>query len=327
MAFYRNLILIALVLAFAVMSLGTYARLSDAGLGCTGWPDCYGKPTPHLAVSASKGERVVHRDGSASSPKAWTDAAHRYLAGALGGLLLLIAVQGWRRRREIRCGFGLPLILLGLIVLQALLGTGLAMKLLKPLIVSAHLLGSMAILSLLFWLWLRERTQFSHAYFARVDHLRGVAMIGLFLVIAQIALGGWVSTNYAALACTDFPQCQGQWVPVMDFANGFALHRDLGETASGAVLPTAALTAIHWTHRLVALVMMLYLGRLVLRLMRSPGYIDMGLMVGGALLLQVALGAGNVFLSLPLAWAVAHSAGAVLLLFSMVLLNYRIRRR
>jgi cytochrome c oxidase assembly protein subunit 15 len=327
MMFYRNLILVALVLTFVVVSLGAYVRLSDAGLGCPDWPGCYGKLTPHLASDAINAELSVRPDGPVSHAKAWKEMAHRYLAGTLGVLVLFIAVLGWRGRHETRGGFGLPLILLGLIVFQALLGMWTVTKLLKPLIVSSHLLGGMATLSLLLWLWLRERTQFSHAYFARVDHLRSGAMIGLFLVIIQIALGGWVSTNYAALACTDFPLCQGQWMPVMDFEHGFTLHRELGETASGALLPMTALTAIHWMHRLMALVVTLYLSWLVWRLMRTPGYTDMGLAVGGLLILQLSLGISNIFLSLPLTLAVAHNAGAALLLSSMVLLNYRIRRR
>jgi cytochrome c oxidase assembly protein subunit 15 len=136
-----------------------------------------------------------------------------------------------------------------------------------------------------------------------------------------------VSTNYAALACTDFPLCQGMWKPPMNFEHGFTLHRELGETASGDLLPMAALTAIHWVHRVMALIITLYLGWLVLRLLRAPGYAGVGLAVGGLLALQVSLGIGNVLLNLPLAVAVAHNAGAALLLTSMVWLNYRVRRR
>jgi cytochrome c oxidase assembly protein subunit 15 len=188
-------------------------------------------------------------------------------------------------------------------------------------------LGGLATLSLLLWLWLRERGQASYAYFARADHLRGSAALGLALVATQIAFGGWVSTNYAALACTDFPLCQGMWKPPMNFEHGFTLHRELGETASGDLLPMAALTAIHWVHRVMALIITLYLGWLVLRLLRAPGYAGVGLAVGGLLALQVSLGIGNVLLNLPLAVAVAHNAGAALLLTSMVWLNYRVRRR
>ncbi len=327
MTLYRNLILAALILTFAVVSLGAYVRLSDAGLGCPDWPGCYGKLTPHHAADAINAELAERPDGPVSHAKAWKEMVHRYFAGALGLLVLAIALLGWRGQRDTRGGPGLPLVLLILITFQALLGMWTVTQLLKPLVVSAHLLGGMATLSLLLWLWLRERGQSSHAYYARADHLRGTAALGLALVVTQIALGGWVSTNYAALACTDFPLCQGVWMPPMDFEHGFTLHRELGETASGELLPMAALTAIHWVHRAMALIVTLYLGWLVLRLLRTPGYAGVGLAVGGLLTLQVSLGISNVVFSLPLGLAVAHNAGAALLLASMVLLNYQVRRR
>ena len=327
MTLYRNLILAALILAFGVVSLGAYVRLSDAGLGCPDWPGCYGKLTPLHAAEAINAELAERPDGPVSHAKAWKEMVHRYAAGTLGLLVLGIAMLGWRGRRETVGGPSLPLLLLGLIVFQALLGMWTVTQLLKPLVVTAHLLGGMATLSLLLWLRLREHSQASHVYFARVDHLRGSAVMGLVLVVTQIALGGWVSSNYAALACTDFPLCQGVWMPPMDFEHGFTLHRELGETASGELLPLAALTAIHWVHRVMALIVTLYLGWLVLRLLRTPGYAGLGLAVGGLLVLQVALGISNVLLSLPLVVAVAHNAGAALLLAHLVLLNYRVRRR
>ncbi len=326
MTTYRKFILAALILAFGVVALGAYVRLSDAGLGCPDWPGCYGKLTPHNASDAINAELAVRPDGPVSHAKAWKEMVHRYFAGTLGLLILAIVMLAWRGRGETRGGFGLPLLLLGLIVFQAMLGMWTVTKLLKPLIVSSHLLGGMTTLSLLLWLWLRERSQSTHAYYANSDHLRGIAMLGLMLVAVQIGLGGWVSTNYAALACTDFPMCHGAWMPPMDFEQAFTLHRNLGETATGDLLPLTALTAIHWTHRVMALVVTLYLCWLVLRLMRSPGYAVMGLVIGGLLVLQVSLGISNVLLGLPLAVAVAHNAGAALLLSSLVLLNYRIRR-
>jgi heme a synthase len=327
MTFYRNLILAALILALGVVTLGAYVRLSDAGLGCPDWPGCYGKLTPHHAADAINAELAERPDGPVSHAKAWKEMVHRYAAGTLGLLVLGIAVLGWRGRREARGGPALPLLLLGLIVFQALLGMWTVTKLLKPLIVTSHLLGGMSTLALLLWLWLRESSHASHAYFARVDHLRVSAALGLVLVATQIALGGWVSTNYAALACTDFPLCHGAWVPEMDFEHAFTLRRELGETASGDLLPMTALTAIHWAHRVMALIVTLYLGWLALRLVRTPGYAGMGLAVGALLVLQVTLGISNVLLSLPLALAVAHNAGAALLLASLVFLNYRVRRR
>jgi cytochrome c oxidase assembly protein subunit 15 len=324
---YRNLILAALVLTLGVVSLGAYVRLSDAGLGCPDWPGCYGALTPHHAADAINAELAERPDGPVSHAKAWKEMVHRYAAGTLGLLVLGIALLGWHGRRERGGGPGLPLLLLGLIVFQALLGMWTVTQLLKPLVVSAHLLGGMATLSLLLWLWLRERGQAGYVYFARVDHLRASAAFGLVLVVTQIALGGWASSNYAALACTDFPLCQGVWMPPMDFEHGFTLHRELGETASGDLLPMTALTAIHWVHRVMAVIVTLYLGWLAMRLLRTPGYAGMGVAMGGLLVLQVVLGISNVLLSLPLAVAVAHNTGAALLLASLVGLNYRVRRR
>ena len=327
MTMYRNFVLMALILTFGVVSLGAYVRLSDAGLGCPDWPGCYGSITPHLAAESINAELAARPDGPVSHAKAWKEMIHRYFAGTLGLLILAIVILAWRNRRETSAGMGLPVLLLGLIVFQALLGMWTVTKLLKPLIVSAHLLGGMATLSLLLWLWLNERNRNAHAYYARVDHLRFGALLGLILVVVQIVLGGWVSTNYAALACTDFPMCQAEWVPAMNFEHAFTLHRELGETASGELLPLTALTAIHWVHRLMALIVTVYLAWLALRLLRTPGYAGMGLMIGMALALQVTLGISNVLLSLPLALAVAHNAGAAFLLSSLVMLNHRVRRR
>ena len=327
MSSYRTLILLTLILALGVVSLGAYVRLSDAGLGCPDWPGCYGHLTPHHAAEKIDAALSQAPHGPVSHAKAWKEMAHRYLAGTLGLLVLAIAVAGWRLRREAYGSPMLPMLLLALIVFQALLGMWTVTRLLKPLIVTAHLLGGMATVSLLLWLWLRERGQSAHAYFAQASHLRGAATLGLLLVIVQIALGGWVSTNYAALACTDFPRCQGQWVPPMDFEHAFTLHRELGETATGELLPMAALTAIHWVHRLMALVVTLFLAVLVARLLRAPGYAALGLAIAGLLVWQVSLGISNVLFSLPLSLAVAHNAGAAWLLCALVWLNFRVRRR
>ncbi|MFN3543509.1 MAG: COX15/CtaA family protein [Thiobacillus sp.] len=324
MTFYRGLILASLILALGVVSLGAYVRLSDAGLGCPDWPGCYGKLTPLHAAEQIEAELAASPGGPVSHAKAWKEMVHRYAAGTLGLMVLAIAVLGWRLRAEAAGGPALPVFLLALIVFQALLGMWTVTLLLKPYVVTAHLLGGMATLSLLLWLWLRERGRSDRAYYARVDHLRGPARVALLLVIVQIALGGWVSTNYAALACTDYPLCQGQWLPEMDFAHAFTLRRELGETATGELLSMASLTAIHWMHRLMALVVFLYVGWLGVRLLRTPGYVCFGIAVGGLLVLQVSLGISNVLFSLPLALAVAHNIGAAMLLASVVWLNHRV---
>jgi len=327
MTSYRTLILVALILTLGVVSLGAYVRLSDAGLGCPDWPGCYGKITPLHAAEHIDAELVERPDGPVSHAKAWKEMVHRYFAGALGLMVLAIAVMAWRRRNDGAGGVGLPLLLLALIIFQALLGMWTVTKLLKPLVVTAHLLGGMATLALLVWLWLREKGRSTQAYYARAAHLRTGALLGLVLVVVQIALGGWVSTNYAALACSDFPMCQGMWLPPMDFEHAFTLHRELGETASGELLSMQSLTAIHWVHRVMALIVTLYLGWLVVRLLRTPAYAGVAVIVGALLVLQVSLGISNVLLSLPLGLAVAHNTGAALLLASMVWLNYRVSRR
>ncbi len=327
MNLYRKLVLAALLLTLVLVSLGAYVRLSDAGLGCPDWPGCYGKLTPGHAAAAIDAELAARPHGPVSHAKAWKEMVHRYVAGTLGLLVLAIAALAWRLRRDTAGTPLLPTFLLAVVGFQALLGMWTVTLLLKPLVVTAHLLGGLATLSLLLWLWLRETGRSSHAYFARVDHLRAGATVAVLLVVVQIALGGWVSSNYAALACTDYPLCQGQWRPPMDFAHAFTLRRELGETAAGDLLPLEALTAIHWTHRWMALVVAVYLGWLVLRLLRTPGYAGFGLAIGALLLAQLTLGISNVLLSLPLGVAVAHHAGAALLLCALVWLNHRVRRR
>ena len=327
MSAYKNLILAALLLTFVLVPLGAYVRLSNAGLGCPDWPGCYGQITPHHAADAINAELERNPQGEVSHAKAWKEMVHRYVAGILGLLILAIFVMAWRRRKQVQNGVGLPLALLVVLVFQALLGMWTVTELLKPVIVSAHLLGGMTTLAMLVWLWRRENTGMQRAYFAPVHHLRLAAMLGLFLVIMQIALGGWVSANYAALACTDFPTCQGVWVPRMDFANAYTLHRDLGETANGELLSLTALTAIHWTHRVMALIVTLYLAWLASRLYKISGYAGIASLLLGVLTLQVLLGISNVVFSLPLPIAVAHNAGAALLLAGMVMLNFRVLRR
>lgn len=326
MQVYKKLILAALLLTFFVVSLGAYVRLSDAGLGCPDWPGCYGQITPHHAADNINAALQANPDGVVSHAKAWKEMAHRYFAGTLGLLILGIFVFAWRQRGHTQGGIGLPLALLAVIIFQALLGMWTVTQLLKPVIVTAHLLGGMTTLGLLVWLWRRESAQPRQAYFAPALHLRTAALIGLVLVFLQIALGGWVSANYAALACGDFPTCQGQWWPAMDWVQGFTVHRNLGETASGELLSLHALTAIHLMHRLMALIVTLYLLWLVSRLLKISGYAGIAVMLMATLVVQVLLGISNVLLSLPLAMAVAHNVGAAILLAGMVMLNFKVRR-
>ena len=323
---YKKLILTALLLTFFVVPLGAYVRLTSAGLGCPDWPGCYGEISPHHADDAINAAVQTDPEGDVSHAKAWKEMVHRYFAGALGLLVLAIVIVAWRQRGQTQGGMALPLVLLAMIVFQSLLGMWTVTHLLKPVIVTAHLLGGMTTLALLVWLWRRENAKPRQAYSVPVQHLRTAAMLGLVLVLIQIALGGWVSANYAALACSDFPTCQGLWLPPMDFAQGFTLHRNLGETASGEFLSLHALTAIHWAHRLMALIVTLFLLVLAFRLFRISGYTGIAMMLLVTLAAQVLLGVSNVLFSLPLPVAVAHNVGAALLLAGMVMLNFRVRR-
>ena len=297
MSAYRALCIAALALAFIVVVMGAYVRLSDAGLGCPDWPLCYGKPLP---------AEIADHDALA---KAWKEMGHRYLAGTLGLLIVAIAVVAWRLRRAAP----LATVIVLLVALQATLGKWTVTMLLKPAIVTAHLLGGMATLALLAWLAL---AQWPHAPAPEMRNLRPVAAIALALLAVQIALGGWVSANYAALACPSFPFCPGS----MDFGNAFHVVRELGQTAEGELLSNDALRAIHWTHRLFAVVAfaaVLVAAARAWRLVPRLGALLVVLVV-----LQFALGVANVALGLPLALAAAHNAGAALLLVSLVVLNF-----
>ena len=300
---FRALVGATIALTFVVIVAGGYVRLSDAGLGCPDWPLCYGKPLPDQISDA----------GALS--RAWKEMGHRYLAGALGLLIFLVAVLSWKNRRSP----GIATAILAVVAGQAALGMWTVTLLLKPAIVTAHLLGGMTTLALLILLYLRQG-RYSPA--PELRSLRLIAALSLALVAVQIALGGWVSANYAALACPDLPGCMGQVLPPMDFANAFHVLRDLGRTRDGDLLPLQALTAIHWTHRLFALLALGTVGFLAFKAGRLPVSRSVAFAAGGLVALQFLIGVANVVLGLPLPLAAAHNAGAALLLAALVVLNF-----
>ena len=321
---YR-LALFATALAVVVVLLGAYTRLTHAGLGCPDWPGCYG----FLAVPMSEQAQSLAAERFPDAPlevdKGWNEMVHRYFAGSLGLVILALAVQAIRRRAEPGQPLKLPLLLLAVVIAQAAFGMWTVTLQLWPQVVTAHLLGGFATLSLLFLLCLRLSGA-APPMSAMSGGLRAFAAAALLLVIGQVTLGGWVSSNYAAVACTDFPTCHGQWWPAMDFARGFdPTHHDIGPNYLGGLLYGEARTAIHFTHRLGALVVTLALLLLAGMLWRQGLGRLAGLLLA-ALALQLALGIGNVLLNLPLAVAVAHNGGGAALLLVLVLINYRLRQ-
>jgi len=293
----KPLALITSALTFVVVVVGAYVRLSDAGLGCPDWPLCYGRPIPDAMEDA----------------RAWKEMGHRYLAGMLGILIFILAFVAWRTRQSP----WLATAIAALVIVQATLGKWTVTMLLKPAIVVAHLLGGMALLALLVWFSLGR---FTHAPGPEMRKLRIPAATALIILSLQILLGGWVSANYAGLACPDLPLCLGQAVPPMDFGNAFHVLRELGRTDTGELLPQAALTAIHWSHRVFAIVVVAVLGWVVLKTFRFSK--PLAIAIALLLLAQFALGIANVAFSLPLALAAAHNAGAALLLAALVVLNF-----
>jgi len=322
---YIRLIGLAAVLALIVVVLGAWVRLTDAGLGCPDWPGCYGSlivPDDTVAIAAANKafpERPVEAD------KAWHEMIHRFAATTLGLAILIAAFLAWRNRHDPAQPVKMPVLLLGVVIFQGLLGMWTVTLLLKPLIVMGHLLGGLTTLGMAFWLLL-EHVRRAAVATARPRRIAAPALAGLVILVCQIALGGWTSSNYAALACPDLPTCQGSWWPEnTDFAEGFVLWRGLGIDYEFGVLEAPARVAIHYTHRLGALVTFLLLGVLGIRAIRNsePTAIGRsGQLVITALIVQVLIGICVVWFGLPLFLATAHNGVAALLLLATINLNH-----
>jgi len=320
LVWFRRAALLAAILCAIVVVVGAWVRLTNAGLGCPDWPGCYGHIHPAQLV-----DRVaeINSDNPARPfdyQKALNEMVHRYIVGALGILVLALAALSVWNRRDPAQPRVLPWVIVVLLVLQALLGMWTVTLLLKPLIVTLHLLGGLATLALLWWLALPpERRELK----AAERPVRRLAIAAFAVLVAQIALGGWTSTNYAAAACADFPACHGKWWPDMDFKNGFVLWRGLGIDYEGGVLDTPARVAIHYSHRLGA-----YLTGLVLLLLvlgawrRAQTALTRGAATAVlvAVALQITIGMNLIWQGWPLWLGTSHNAGAVLLVLAMVAL-------
>ena len=320
LVWFRRLALAGAILAFCVVVLGAYVRLNHAGLGCPDWPGCYGHITPTGAAKNVDAVNAAYPDRPLEVGKAWLEMVHRYLASTLGLIILVLAAMAWRNRRDRRQPVKLPLALVVLVIFQGLLGMWTVTLLLKPLIVTSHLVGGLTTMSLLWWLSLNP-TRTTRP--ASERGLRKLAVIALCVLSLQILLGGWVSTNYAAVACPDFPTCQRSFWPDMDFKDAFVLWRGLGIDYEGGVLDAPELVAIHVAHRLGALLAALVLGFAAFRAIRtakSRGARMAGATVAAVLLAQLILGPMMVLRTFPLPLATAHHAVAALLLLSVVAL-------
>ena len=316
----HRLAMIAVIITFCVIVLGAWVRLSHAGLGCPDWPGCYGQLTWPGAVQEIETANQAFPERPFESTKAWREMVHRYLAGSL---MLLVFAIGWKAWRDPHTRPGvryLATAVVILIIFQALLGMWTVTLKLKPVIVMAHLLGGLTSFSLLQWLMFANRRGITDRPSMKIRRMRIPIIAAMIVLATQIALGGWTSANYAALACPDVPMCAGQWLPETDFREGFVLWREIGVNYEGGVLDQPSRVAIHLTHRIGAVITLFVLAILAFRLIKVPR-----LRAGGQLLIllvltQFTLGVLNVALYLPLLNAVAHNAGATLLLATLLAL-------
>lgn len=326
---YRKLVWIIVFLTFDLIMFGAFTRLTDSGLGCPDWPGCYGQANPLQAHADIKAAEVAMPTGPVTVIKAWIEMIHRYLAMGIGVLIISLVVIAWRRwlqsnRKEKAFSPLFPTLLLAFVCVQGAFGAWTVTMKLQPVIVTTHLLLGMSLLALLTWFGSGLSDHPPRPSSGLAATLRTQAMAALLLLFVQVALGGWVSTNYAALACASFPLCDGQLVPKMDFANGFTLWRDLGKTTQGDYLPVSALTAIHWMHRAFALIVVALIAWVALGALKIDGLrkTAQGLLI--MVSLQFAIGVSAVFLQLPLVLAVAHNGGAALLILLLVSLNHQL---
>jgi cytochrome c oxidase assembly protein subunit 15 len=307
---------LTLFLCFDLVVFGAYTRLSDSGLGCPDWPGCYATSSPVAAAEHIAAAEAAAPTGPVTERKAWIEMIHRYFAMALGVLIIMLLAAALAARRDRPAAWRWALLALGWVILQGVFGALTVTWKLYPAVVTAHLLGGMGLLALLA-LQVRPRAveRGGPGLDGRDRLTLGIAALAL---VAQLALGGWVSTNYAVLACTGFPTCNGHWWPAMNWSEGFTLMRELGRRADGQLISMSALVAIQWMHRLFAVVVVLALGWLVQRLWRrGPDAQRRALLIAGLVVLQLGTGLSNVVMGWPLSAALLHTAGAAALVICL----------
>ena len=318
---FRRLSMLGAALALCVVVLGAWVRLNDAGLGCPDWPGCYGHVSAGAAEQHLATAQQLYPERQFEYGKAVKEMIHRYFASSLGLVIVALGILAYWNRRDPQQPVKIPLLLIPLVVLQGMLGMWTVTLLLKPLIVASHLIGGLTTMSLLAWQSMHvERTTRPEGE----RQLRKLALAGLLVLAVQIFLGGWTSTNYAAVSCPDFPTCQNSYWPQMDVQNAFVLWRGLGIDYEGGVLDHPARVAIHFVHRLGALTAAIVLGWLAFTAWtraQTRAVQFAGLSLGLVLLVQLVLGPMMVIKGFPLWMATAHNAVAAILLLSVVRLN------
>ena len=326
MNLFKKITLFATIMAFCLIVLGAYVRLSDAGLGCPDWPGCFGTLTvPESQLAIEKAQHTFP-DQAIENGKAWKEMVHRYVAGLLGLLILSIGYLAYRNKKSLKVSILVPYSLLGIVFFQAMLGMLTVTLLLKPIIVSTHLIGGMATLAILTYLSYEHFNENSKLVLKK-NIIFYIARFGLILIFMQIFLGGWTSTNYAGLACTDFPTCHGQWVPDMDFKNAFNIFRNLGQTSKGAPISLNALQAIQWIHRIGAITVIIYFGYLAYVLMKYKQLRFEAILLLTILVAQFIIGIANLTLHLPMVLAVSHNLTAALLVVIITMINTKIKKQ
>lgn len=325
----RKLVFVSILLALVVVSLGAYTRLTHAGLGCPDWPGCYGLiDVPETKSQIAKAE-LAFPERPVEPQKAWNEMIHRYFAGALGLCILAISIISFRRRKQ-GTPLLLPLLLLVIVTFQAALGMWTVTMKLMPVVVMAHLLGGFTTLCLLYLLHLRLNPKHITSGDWSIKKYGSYGLLGIVILTAQIALGGWTSSNYAALTCTELPICQEGWQEQLTFTDSFDLIPPEKESYEYGHLPHADRVTIHVVHRIGAIITALYLGWLALMVFKHSQTLFFrraALSLGLILFVQLSLGVSNVWFSLPLSVAVGHNIVAACLMLALIALTYNLRRK
>ncbi len=342
---WGKLVALTAFVTLDLIAFGAFVRLTDSGLGCPDWPGCYGQFLPTQAKAEI--DQAIAEQGGTHGPvshgKAWIEMLHRYVASFIGALIVVMVARAaagrWHaadasaRARAggamVPAGLGWPLLLLTVVLAQGLFGKWTVTLKLMPIVVTAHLIGGMTLFALLIWFWMRERERAGEVQAARVGAppmARLLVWLAIAALYGQIFLGGWVSTNYAVLACPDFPGCHGTLAPRVDYAEGFTLMRELGKNPDGTMLSIEGLKAIHWAHRLGALAVTVIIVAAALVLMRgNPGLRREAIWIKTALLAQILIGIGTVIFDQPILLATAHNFFAAVLLATLLIAAWRSR--